>query len=72
MPISINGKPLKKHVSRGRGPHGSTNALPIEKYEEALRLKESYSLTELAERWGLTKNGAASRVYRARRILDAR
>lgn len=71
MPILINGKNIKDHVSMGRGPHRSTNALPMETYEEALRLKEKHTLTELAERWGITKNGAASRVRRARRLLDA-
>ncbi|MBW2562384.1 MAG: hypothetical protein JRE40_16250 [Deltaproteobacteria bacterium] len=69
MPILVNGVPLRDYISRGG--HGKPrNKLPRDIYEEALQLKETYSLKEMARMWGLTKDGAASRVRRARQLLE--
>lgn len=70
MAILVNGKNIREYI--GRGNYRSPNKLPVSAYEEALRLKETYSLKELARVWGLTKDGAASRVRRARQLLDSR
>jgi len=66
--IMVNGKYLRDYIGYG-GPGKSRNQLPMKKYEEALRLKEKYSLVEMGHMLGLTKNGAATRVYAARRFL---
>lgn len=71
MPIRVNGRYLRDYIGYG-APGKPRGQLPIEKYEEALQLKESYSLTEMGQMLGLTRSGAASRVRRARMILDAR
>jgi len=70
MTIIINGKPIREYVKRGNWR--SHNKLPKGVYEDALRLKETHSLSEMARMWGLTKEGAASRLYRARRVLGCR
>jgi len=61
------GKNIREYI--GQGNYRSPNKLPISAYEEALRLKERYTLAELAKTLGLTKDGAASRVRRARRLM---
>jgi len=70
MPILINGKPLRECIPKGSRTIPPPNKLSREAYEEALRLKENHSHTEMARVLGLTKSGAASRVYRARKILE--
>jgi len=70
MAIMINGKPIREYVKQGNW--SSHNKLPDEVYEEALHLKETHTNVELAKMWGLTKEGVASRLHRARKVLGCR
>jgi len=70
VPITINGKPIRNYIKKGNWSRH--NKLPYKVYEEALHLKETHTNSELAKRWGLTKEGAASRLYRARKVLGCR
>jgi len=67
MAIMINGKPIREYIRQGNWSRH--NKLPDEVYEDALRLKEIYTNAELAKMWGLTKEGVASRLHRARKLL---
>lgn len=57
MPILVNGKPLRECIPKGWCTTPAPNKLSREAYEEALRLKENHSLTEMERMLGSRRAG---------------